>query len=246
VRPTDEDQPGSRRPNLMSSSRRSAGDVNILAMLDGLGTRSRSRHTALWCGAAGALACAVLGSVAWLVHDPSPAPVQATVAVETPHAPAETALAGSTPAPVPDVAPSVPPARAGGATVVDVPAPPALDAGTVLAATPAIVPADAPRVLPAPKHAPPSRALATRQPMAHSPASHPGSAGVHPAPHPVAKRIAPASRPASGPAPADTDIALISAIIQHAANQHAANQHGAPADAGCTDKPCGPRTPPRP
>jgi hypothetical protein len=34
VRPTDEDQAGSRRPNLMSSTRRSANEVNILDMLD--------------------------------------------------------------------------------------------------------------------------------------------------------------------------------------------------------------------
>ncbi|HEX8788169.1 MAG TPA: hypothetical protein VF793_18435, partial [Telluria sp.] len=60
MRPTDEDQPGSRRPNLMSTSRRSAGDVNILAMLDGLGSRSRARRPLLWYGIGGVLACGLI------------------------------------------------------------------------------------------------------------------------------------------------------------------------------------------
>lgn len=70
MRPTDENQPRSRRPNLMSPSRRTSGDIPILAMLDGRasGRRSGARPRLLWYGAGGMLACALLAVLAWLVR----------------------------------------------------------------------------------------------------------------------------------------------------------------------------------
>ena len=75
MRPTDENQPGSRRPNLMSSSRRTTGDINILAMLDGQasGRRPRVLPAALRYGAAGVLACSLVATLVWLVQDEAPA-----------------------------------------------------------------------------------------------------------------------------------------------------------------------------
>ncbi|MGB9110771.1 MAG: hypothetical protein WCC39_18940, partial [Telluria sp.] len=75
MRPTDEDQPGSRRPNLMSSTRRSAHEINILAMLDRQSSgplprrllrRFSSRPALLWYGAAGLLVCGLVGVLGWL------------------------------------------------------------------------------------------------------------------------------------------------------------------------------------
>jgi hypothetical protein len=74
VRPSDEDQPGSRRPKLMSSSRRHSGEINILAMLEGrsgqsLAQRIPALSAALWYGSAGLLACALVVALAWLARD---------------------------------------------------------------------------------------------------------------------------------------------------------------------------------
>ncbi|QNA99652.1 hypothetical protein [Massilia sp. Se16.2.3] len=72
MRPTDENQAASTRPNLMSS-RRSAGEDNILAMLERdsarrNGTRVSSARLA-WYGAAAALTGILAGGVAWLAYD---------------------------------------------------------------------------------------------------------------------------------------------------------------------------------
>ena len=48
----------------MASSRRSASDINILAMLDGLGTRPHAKRNLLWYGAGGVLACGLIGTLA--------------------------------------------------------------------------------------------------------------------------------------------------------------------------------------
>ena len=70
MRPTDENQSSSRRPNLMSPARRSAGEIHILAMLDGRGggRRMRGRPALRWYGAGAVLACALLAALAWLVR----------------------------------------------------------------------------------------------------------------------------------------------------------------------------------
>jgi hypothetical protein len=72
VRPTDENQAASTRPNLMSS-RRGAGEDNILAMLERdsarrPGGRMSGVRLASY-GAAAALAGILAGGVAWLAYD---------------------------------------------------------------------------------------------------------------------------------------------------------------------------------
>lgn len=72
MRPTDENQAASTRPNLMSS-RRGAGEDNILAMLERdsarrSGSRLSSPRLAWYCVAA-AFSGIVVGVVAWLAYD---------------------------------------------------------------------------------------------------------------------------------------------------------------------------------
>lgn len=72
MRPTDENQAASTRPNLMSS-RRAAGEENILAMLERdsarrVGGRISSPRLAWYCAAA-AFAGILVGVVAWLAYD---------------------------------------------------------------------------------------------------------------------------------------------------------------------------------
>jgi hypothetical protein len=59
----------------MSSSRRTTGDINILAMLDGQasGRRPRVLPAALRYGAAGVLVCSLVATLVWLVQDDAPA-----------------------------------------------------------------------------------------------------------------------------------------------------------------------------
>ncbi|MDB5745784.1 MAG: hypothetical protein JWP72_632 [Massilia sp.] len=72
MRPTDENQAGSTRPNLMSS-RRAVGEDNILAMLERDSARRtgpRASNLRLACyGAAAAFAGILVGGVAWLAYD---------------------------------------------------------------------------------------------------------------------------------------------------------------------------------
>jgi hypothetical protein len=228
VRSTDEDQPGSRRPNLMSSPRRSGGEVNILATLDGLGTRPHARRALLRYGAGGLLACALLGSVAWMVRGPTPAPARSTVAVELP-APVVTRVGK----------PAEFAAAAAPATIVNLPAVAAVDAQPA----PAGAPAEPSAGVSAPRHTGAHASALKTAPKAapaRAPAVRTGVAAVHPMPHAAAKRLA-AARSAPAPAAVDTDVALITAIMQHAANQRPT-----PEDGNCPDKPCGPRTPPQP
>lgn len=72
MRPTDENQAASTRPNLMSS-RRAAGEENILAMLERdsarrVGGRMSSPRLAWYCVAA-AFVGILVGVVAWLAYD---------------------------------------------------------------------------------------------------------------------------------------------------------------------------------
>lgn len=228
MRPTDEDQPGSRRPNLMSTSRRSAGDVNILAMLDGLGSRSRARRPLLWYGIGGVLACGLIVTLVWLARarDDRPDASMATAAppaIAIEHSPARAA--------------PEPPTQ--GATIVNL-------ADTVAPAAPSPAVAD-----PAPVSPPPAPAASRALPVphataptslaAHVPPARAAVAGLRPGvAHPGPKRGAPAIKPLPA-ATVDTDVALISAIIQHAATRRDAVE-----DAGCRDQPCGPRMPQRP
>jgi hypothetical protein len=59
---------------------------------------------------------------------------------------------------------------------------------------------------------------------------------------PRAKRTAPRTTPST--APVDTDVALISAILQHTGAPHEAASDGA-VTPSCADKSCGPHMPSR-
>ena len=282
MRPTDENQGPSTRPNLMSS-RRGAGEENILAMLERdsarrSGTRMSSSRLA-WYGAAAAFSGILVGVVAWLVYDnhetasalqvqvqaervpeidavsppalldaphtmasaPAPQPPSAAVIVDQPPGPAappplvmlppETAARARPPAPPKEPAPVAP--RPVAATV-----------GANVAATAAATKA-------APVAAKPVKASkAGKADRADTPAKTDkpakSAARVAKAGRPGAKAGAPARTrgKAAAPAPAeaavDTDVALISAIIQHSERHRGEREQPAP----CSGPKCPP--PPRP
>lgn len=264
MRPTDENQSGSRRPNLMSPSRRTTGEINILAMLDGRapGRRLLARPAVVWYGAAGVLACALLVVLASLVRGATP-----------PHDAAQAAQASARPAEPARSMPPVPDSRqatdAGDSIPVAVPgmrATPAAESRVSvrapdMAASPgAAGPALGAAIIDLPQSAPAmASAVPVRTPARHA-AKHPATPSIpsarpqpalrtssalahaDPAP-PRQKRAAGTARTTSSTATVDTDVALISAILQHTGTRNeAANGAGA---AACADKPCGPRMPPR-
>ena len=246
MRPTDEHQgpySGSpKRPNLISSQRRGSGEINILAMLEGQTGRPLKRRlaalpVALWYGAAGVLVCTLIGVLAWLARAAGhPAPVQAERVAEPAHA-------SAAPDPVPAAGPVLaadpvpanaaqPPAAPEPAHAVDaVPSEPA-PVALIPAPTPAPTPAPASasvRPQPAARSAPPVHAAAApHMPVRVAATPHPAA----PAPH--ARRGQAGSRVKPAAPEADTDVALISAIIQHGAQRPAAGTDG------CADRPCGP------
>lgn len=108
MRPTDENQAASTRPNLMSS-RRTAGEENILAMLERdsarrVGGRISSPRLAWYCTAA-AFAGILVGVVAWLAYDnhttATAMQVQAERVADDPAPPSAPALSSEPPAPEP-------------------------------------------------------------------------------------------------------------------------------------------------
>ena len=250
MRPTDEDQSSQRRPNLMSATRRAASETNILAMLDRQASAALPRRllraaralpAMVWYATAGVLVCGLLATLAWLARDRA-----ASTAVDS-------ALAGS-----------VAPAHA---RMAEAAVPRVADASaSVTAYMPADRPADRPADMPADAPAPPpvsvSMSVSTSAPASPPeparPAAHAAMARAV-APHAAAPgkqatagtaAAAPARagrtsthnrRPAppakAPPAAVDTDVALISAIIQHAANRQEAEE------GGCADKACGARKP---
>jgi hypothetical protein len=258
VRPTDEDQPGSRRPNLMSSTRRSANEINILAMLDRQASgalprrmlrRFLSRPAMMWYGAAGLLVCGVVGALAWLARDSTPASAdtalagsikpaaQAPAAIETVgNAP----LVASTAEPAPAADPE-PPARA---SIVDVAPAPEPAAPALAVRAPVSVPAHAlpqqqaaGRIAVHEAQRDPARLAAQTAAAKTGPRTVHAGAPVHAGP-PAARsrRQAAAAKAPAAPSAVDTDVALISAIIQHANAREEAQK-------GCADKGCGARKP---
>ncbi|MCS0590231.1 hypothetical protein ACFQ09_02305 [Massilia norwichensis] len=249
MRPTDEDQSGSRRPNLMSPTRRTASETNILAMLDrhqagGPGRRLlrglQGVPAMAWYGAAGVLVIGLVGSLAWLARDSgAPSPADGAVAgaaasnaspvAAAPPLDAPAASASAEAVPAADAGPAEPPPAAG-ATIVDLaPADP-----------PAPTPASAvstPRALPPQEHAGRILPRDERSAFRHeheykgqrlaAAVKPPRTAGAKPAA--VAQAPAQARVEARGrrnaaatkqaPAAVDTDVALISAIIQHASKR---------------------------
>lgn len=256
MRPTDENQTGSRRPNLMSSSRRTGAEINILAMLDGQARKPgpfARLPRAAWYGSGGVLACALVGAVAWLVHDQSGSGFEGRVPAGPPAVPLEIVSER-----VPNPALQVDPPRTHGAAVVDV-APVTADAAADAASAAQPAPPGA-RVLDDAQHGAPALAAVTPAPPQASVPARPDapvvvavSAAVprptHHAPHRVPPKAAPAARPVvaesrqpasaharraastaqktrQAPAAVDTDVALISAIIQHV-NQRGEVKDGA-------------------
>jgi hypothetical protein len=276
VRPTDENQAGSTRPNLMSS-RRGAGEENILAMLERdsarrTGPRMSGVRMASY-GAAAALAGILAGGVAWLAYDnhqgmpelqahhevvnePVPAPLPD--AVLPPQAPP--AVAAANPADVPHAAVIVDEAARKRDTVVaSAPAstipplvmlPPhelngAKPAPTAARAAQDTPPAKAEKTEQAPVQKPvPVQAQAPVQKQIQKPAQvqarsspekkadkaqKPASRSARPATAPARGKATPKVAAKGKPDPArnrkaapnaepavDSDVALISAIIQHA------------------------------
>lgn len=272
MRPTDENQPGSRRPNLMASSRRATGDINILALLDGhaRGRRFRARP-GFWYGTAGVLACSLLVALAWLVRSATPprhkdtAGANASVAHEVPatvapsggtaaHASAfaldhdvNAALAAETSAQPPASPRAVPESGAQssatvrGAVIVDLAGPTSPPSIATPSAAPPHTTADMTpsRAQPPAVHHPAARAQpATRTVTNQAPVlAHAGSVP------PRQKRAT--ARTTTPPATIDTDVALISAILQHTGAPHEAAAADGAVTPPCADKSCGPRMPSR-
>ncbi len=250
MRPTDEDQSGSRRPNLMSSTRRTASETNILAMLDrhesgGPGRRLlrrlRGRPSMGWYGAAGVLVIGLVGSLAWLARDSGqPSSVDSALAGAASSGPSVAASAPlDAPAAASAAAEVVSEADAGladprpaqGAAVVDVaPAEPAPLAVTMPAVRPPppqehagrILPRDGGRALQYRAQHDPQRLAAVPRAERTANGKPPASAKMQAAAHPDARARRAATRDA--PAAVDTDVALITAIIQHASKRQEAEE----------------------
>jgi hypothetical protein len=222
VRPTDEDQSGPRRPNLMSSARRTANEVNILAMLDrreagGLQKRLlrglRGRRAAFCYGAAGVLAVGLVSVLAWLVRDsdaPSAVDTALAGAITSGRQASATVLP---PAALPAVADAV------AETVTDAPGDAAPEAPAQSGATIVDV-APAPVILREPPRSTPhaGMAKAAQRPVASKPA-----AARAPLAH-AETRSRRLAAPAKDAPAVDTDVALISAIIQHASKRQEAEE----------------------
>jgi hypothetical protein len=245
----------------MSSTRRSANEINILAMLDrhetgGLprrllrGLRGRS---VMWYGAAGMLVAGLVATLGWLAHD-SGAPSAEDAALASAIAPGANQASGGTVSSTPPAAVSLPrldPAPAAPAAVPEPEAAVGLEptlasapstGATIVEVAPAPLPepaAAAPRdtqrdTQAANQHAPqhvtqrlaahaPAAKPAARTALAKTPAAaNRASALAHAEPR--AKRTPASAKPA--PAAVDTDVALISAIIQHA-NKRQADEEAA-------------------
>lgn len=266
MRPTDENQAASTRPNLMSS-RRGAGEENILAMLERdsarrTGARMSGIRLASY-GAAAALAGILAGGVAWLAYDNH----KGAQELQARH----DAITVVTPPAMPDaVPPPQPPAAAAPAPVVDAPRTAVIvdeSAGkrdvTVAGNVPPLVmlpPHELKETKPVPTAARVAGERAVPKPVKPEPAELAARTGVEKkavkAPKPANRAAKPAQARASGaakskpaavthvrkaPASADTqvdrDVALISAIIRHSERHR--GEHDA--SAACSGSKCPPK-----
>lgn len=231
MRPTDENQPPSRRPNLMSTPRRTSGEINILAMLDGQAGRSRRLLTlpvAWWYGGACLVACMLVGLLAWLARDAAGArPGAAALATAAP----ATRPGSATPIAITLAAPD-----SVAAAILDS-IEPAIDAPP-----PAVVPVPIPVPVPAPtppaaRHQPPPVLAARPAPQAanHAVPRPLPRLPAHPdAPAPRARHTAAAAKARAATPTVDTDVALISAIILHGGGKRLDPVPGSCADGPCT------------
>lgn len=244
MRPTDENQAESMRPNLISPKRaRTSGEDSILAMLERDPARKRGAGAGMsgprlaWYGASAVVAVALTGTLVWLAagNDGLRPDVERSMMADANSA-ARPATAAERPAPAlvqVALAEAAPAARSGSAAVIvdqkpqdDVPPlrllKPAPGTPAKAPAPPVVAPAK-----PTPKAVVAAPAAATA-PLARTPA--PGAAAApRPRPASVARN---AARPAQAKAqrhaapvrvadaPVDPDVALISAVIVHA-NGHA-------------------------
>lgn len=217
MRPPDENQTGSTRPNLLSGARRRfSGDDNILERLERDSARQASgnRSRAAWYAAAASLLLLLIVVVGWMAYESAstlrvvpmtrlPAerdhPVDAIVRTDGPR---EGAVMAPLPA-LPHAAPA-PDRTAAAATLPPLVLLPADDMAArkpVAAAPPSVA---APRAPAAPRPAPVAQQQATPT------RAVPRAAAVA-----VARQRTPvASNPANEPA-VDRDVALLSAIIIH-------------------------------
>ncbi len=216
MRPTDENQTGSRRPNLMSSSRRGGGEINILAMLDRQSGKPRARRKLAWIGAGALLACALAGGLAWLLHAPSGGFDDHRIAADLPEPKPAASLPVRTPVSLPEPPRHVEQRPRQGATIVDQPS---HEAAGIFPAD--MLPDDMKAAATMPRLAAPAPARTpAAKPASHAAAPRAGATRTATAtPHQEAparpRRAAVAPKPAHAPAAVDTDVALISAIIQH-------------------------------
>lgn len=262
MRPTDEHQTGSTRPNFMSAARRgNAGDDNILARLERDAKRARSAkggHSWMsarlaWCALAGVAVIGLVGVLASLAQE--------NVTVHR-----RPALAAPAPEPLTSEPHSSPPVKGGFAPLPE----PALSRAAAAIVEEQFKPA--PMVMvkeaqaPAPRAEAPTRraeapaatpkraAKPARVPAPIAPARTLAAAALaRPVPRainalPARQRKPAASAPAASDATVDSDVALISAIILHSsrhaderAQVEAATRCGsakkcpAPADTKATD-----------
>jgi hypothetical protein len=252
----------------MSSARRSANEVNILDMLDRQASgplprrmlrRFLSRPAMVWYGAAGLLVCGLVGTLAWLARDSTPASVDTALAGSIKAAPQASVAAVETVGNAPLVAsPAVHAESAGsagsalpedsappaGANIVDVAPPPEPAAPALAVRTPAPAPVHAlpqqqaaGRIAVHEAQRDPARLAAHAAPARTGPRAAQAGAPVHAGPAAArSRRQAAAARAPASPSAVDTDVALITAIIQHANTREEAQE-------GCADKGCGGRKP---
>lgn len=224
MRPTDENQYGSTRPNLMSSSRRGS-EESILSMLERDSGRSRrwsSGRMTLY-GAAVLIVAGLVGTLAWLARDnPGTQQVEPTLVLKPT---TMVAMADVT------AVPADTHGHAEGAAIIDSPEPPPLGTRTsTVADPPPLVLVTPPDARPAPKAsetvpdaaplrvpaaaapAKPAKTSVARPetPRARAAAKPASAAKAPPRRQPAAKKGKAAER-----ARVDTDVALISAIISH-------------------------------
>jgi hypothetical protein len=193
VRPPDENQNGSTRPNFMSASRRAAGgDDNILARLEkdanrGPSAASWSKHARAWCGLAALAIIGLIGVLASLARENLAAHRPALI--EAKAAPDLFANGGF--APLPGPAPST----ANSTALVDLPIAPPKSKSSDRDGVPPLV-----MLKPAP--APVKMVTPVSKLVAHSsakPATHPSAKTVTQA---SAKAVTPAARNAPAKLPA--------------------------------------------
>jgi hypothetical protein len=225
VRPPDENQHGSTRPNLLSGARRRfQGDDNILERLERDSARhaSGNRSRAAWYAAAASLVLLLLVVVAWTAIDnASTVHVMPVTRIPAETGPAVVTTVAPDPVPTPPV-PSVQPALPV-APPEPVPASTASRSGATVSLPPLVLlpehesapkpaaPAKPGPPLPAPvvRTASAVRSGATAQQQAAPARAAPRATAAAARPRP------PATGPRPNHPPVDRDVALLSAIIIH-------------------------------